>query len=145
MAEEVSRPEWPSDWERQAVVLEMLAPLEYGARWCFHIFKISALVRFIIEVGIAAALFAGVWGLFEEFEERKIDRGVRVATLFAQIAQTHALPDKKGLIALKPSVEALAREGVSMPRIVLSEASLQEADLSMADLSEANLDLVLRF
>ena len=70
---------------------------------------------------------------------RKADRAVRVATLFSQIANLHALPDGKGLKGIKPSVEALAGEGVSMSNINLSGADLRNAQLSGAKLDGADL------
>ena len=86
-----------------------------------------------------AAILFGLWGLYLEYEQRGVDRGVRIATLFAQIAQTHALPDRRGLSALKPSVQALANEGVSMRRIDLQGSDLSGLNLAGVDFEGANL------
>ena len=48
--------------------------------------------------------------------------------MFAQIAQTMALPKGKGWDAVKASVEVLARENVSMLDIYLNRANLSGAD-----------------
>jgi hypothetical protein len=93
-------------------------------------------MRIIEFIGVLVAI--GVV-LFDFLSVRPIDRAVRVATLFAQIAQVHALPGGAGLQALTPSVEALAKEKVSMAGINLSGANLVVADLSGAILSGAIL------
>lgn len=113
------------------------APLEWAvievSKW-----KPGEWLRMIEFVGVLAAIVV----VFVEFRiEKPIDRGVRIATLFAQIADVHALPDDKGLNALRPSVEALAREGVSMSGINLSNANLSNAKLPGANLSTANLEM----
>ena len=93
-------------------------------------------MRIIEFIGVLVAI--GVV-LFDFLSVRPIDRAVRVATLFAQIAQVHALPGGAGLQALTPSVEALAKEKVSMAGINLSGANLVVADLSGAILPGADL------
>ena len=102
-------------------------------------FNNSALFRILVESAAAGAILYGVYGLMQELEQRDVDRGVRIATLFAQIAQTHALPDGKGLKALTPSLEALACEGVPMRNINLRRANLVGANLSGVDLGGADL------
>ncbi len=98
-------------------------------------------MRIIEFVGVLVAI---VVVLVDFLIDRPTDRAVRVATLFAQIAQVHAMPDGAGLTALAPSVEALAQEEVSMTQINLSGAILRRLRLSgailiLADLSDANL------
>lgn len=114
------------------------APGEWVAEWVFFILKRSAQLRLFLEAVALVVFVSGAVGLYLEFEQRQIDRGVRVATLFAQIAQVHALADGGGLAALKPSVTALAREGVNMSGINLSGVDLSGANLRRAILSGAN-------
>ena len=120
-----TRPEIRKDWIQKSRVSRFLARCEYGAAHFFYWFNTVALFRLIIRAVTAGVLIVTLWGIYQEFQQRKIDRGVRVATLFAQIAQVHALPEGKGLGALKPSVEALAREGVPMWGIDLSRAFIK--------------------
>ena len=123
------RPAYRADWRQGNMILRFLALCEYLAEWFFFLFNTVAIFRFAIEGAAAIAIIYGVVGVIGEFQQRGVDRGVRVATLFAQIAQTHALPNGKGLRALKCSVEALAREGVLMHDINLSGAVLLQAQL----------------
>ena len=116
-----------------------LARCENLAAWFFFLFNNVALFRFSLEFLAATVIIYGALGVREEFEQRKADRGVRKATLLAQIAQTHALPDGKGLRAVKASVEILAREDVPMIGIDLSGAALSSVDLSGANLFGTNL------
>ena len=138
-----NRPEPPPAWDKVVgdlhPLIGLFAPVEYLGNWWVWLWRRSAGVRTLIEFVGAAVLVAGVYGLYYELEDRKVDRAVRVATLFAQIAQVHALPNGEGLTALKPSVEALAKEGVPISNIDLSEAQLFNLDLSGADLLDANL------
>ena len=139
-----TRPTFRRLWEGKNPILRLLAPFEYLAAWFFFLFHNMALFRFAIEGVAAGALVVTVIGVLGELQQRKIDRGVRVATLFAQIAQTHSLPEGQGLRAVKATVEALARENVRMEGIDLTGASLTNAvlvgaDLRNADLSESNL------
>ena len=134
-----TRPTFRRVWKGKSPVLRFFAPFEYWTAWFFFLFNNVALFRFGIEAVAAGALIVTVVGVYGEFQQRQTDRGVRVATLFAQIAQIHALPDGKGLRALKAGVEALAREDVPMTGINLSGAKLRGADLSGADLIWADL------
>ena len=138
MFPQMTKPVWPA-WKKNTI-LRLLAPLEYWSRWFFFLFGVSALVRLTIEILGAMVVLAAVVGLLWEFEQRKIDRGIRVATLFTQIAQTHALSNDRGLTALKASVEALGREGVSMQGINLAQVDLRQASLNGVDFRSANLN-----
>jgi len=131
------------------MALGLLWPINAPLEWSVgHMSKWSPgqWFKMIEIVGVLAAIVV----IFVEFRiEKPIDRAVRIATLFAQIAQVHALPNKEGLGSLKPSVEALANEKVPMDGINLSGADLNNAemsgarmynsDLSAADLQSANL------
>ena len=104
------------------------------------------IMRGIEFIGVLTAIFVFMW---EFAVERPIDRAVRRATLFAQMAQTHALKDGAGLKALRPTILALLDEGIPIEgqiliRVDLSGADLREAhlprsDLTRADLRDANL------
>ncbi len=135
--------EYPPTWNYVVGELHPLfglfALIEYPANWWVWLWRRNAGVRTLVEFAGATIIVAGVYGLYLEREDRKVDRGVRIATLFAQIAQVHALPNGGGLKALKPSVEALARERVSMSGLDLSDADLIIANLSGAKLYAANL------
>ena len=143
-----ARPAWPHDWRRgnalKSLACDLFAVFEYGTRWYYYLFGNVASFRFLVQLS-AVMLFAfGVYGVTMDIEKRQIDRGVREATLFAQIARIHALPDGRGSRALKSSVEALARDGVAMKELDLSGADLRGADLAganfrRADLRDANL------
>ncbi len=85
------------------------------------------------------AILIAIVAFWLELDQRRTDRAVRIATLYAQIAQLHALPDGQGLSSLKPSVEILADEDIPMVGINLSGAELVAADLASADLALANL------
>ena len=128
-----TRPEIRKDWIQKSRVSRFLARCEYGAAHFFYWFNTVALFRLLIRAVTVGVLFVTLWGIYQEFQQRKIDRGVRVATLFAQIAQVHALPEGKGLGALKPSVEALAREGVPMWDIDLSGAILTASETPLRE------------
>lgn len=114
-------------------------PGEWAAQLLFYYIRRSAFLRLFVELSAAIAVVFGVIGLYFEFEQRQVDRGVRIATLFAQIAQVHALPDGEGLSSLKPSVLALARENVDMSEINLSGVDLSRVNLSGVTLNGANL------
>ncbi|MCY4138257.1 MAG: pentapeptide repeat-containing protein [Rhodobacteraceae bacterium] len=133
------RPELRPDWMKKNLAWKILAGLEYLAAWPFYAFHTLALFRLTIELGAIAALIFTVFGVYGEFQEREKDRAVRIATMFVQIAQTMALPEGKGLKAVKPSVELLAGEAVPMLGINLKGADLFSADLRGADFRGANL------
>ena len=134
-----TRPEFKREWKEKHFLLWLLTPCEYFAAWFFYLFNSVAIFRFSIEAIAVIAIIYSVAGVIGEFEQRKIDRGIRVATLYAQIAQLHALPEGKGLWGIRASVAELAREGVPMRDIVLSGANLAATDLVGADLFRANL------
>ena len=121
------------------MIFRLFAPFEYLAAWFFFLFHNVALFRFAIEAAAAGVLIITVVGVYEELQQRKADRGVRVATLFAQIAQIQNLPSGKSSWAIKAAVEALARENVPMLRLDLSGANLHGANLNGAYLRSANL------
>ena len=139
-----TRPTFLRIRKRADIALRFLAPFEYLAEWFFFLFHSMAIFRLVCEGVVLGAVIVTVVGVFEEFSQRNIDRGVRFATLFTQIAQTRALPHGEGLKAVKASAEALSREGVSMLGIDLSNAvlrvaTLRNAVLGNADLSNADL------
>ena len=138
------RPEWLDDWHKGGIfrrsVLWLCSALEFLTGWYYYLFGHVASFRFLLQLS-AVLLFAfGVYGVTMDIEKRQIDRGVREATLFAMIARTHALPDGMGSRALKPSVEALARDGVAMQEINLSGADLRDAALAGANFRRADLE-----
>ena len=119
-----TRPELREDWRAKHWFWRRLAECEWLASWFFHLFNTVALFRLAIESAAAVALIITVMGVLGEFEQRETDRSVRVATLFTQIAQTLALPDERGLTAVKVSVEMLVQERASMKGINLRKADL---------------------
>ena len=138
-----ARPDWPRVWRKgnifKTLVLGLFASTQYVTEWFYYLFGTVATFRFMFQFSAALFLAMGIYGVTIDIEKRQIDRGVREATLFATIARIHALPDGKGSRALKPSVEALARDGVTMKEINLSGADLRGANLSGADLRRADL------
>lgn len=130
---------WAGVRARMPRTLRIFTLFEFIAQWIFFILKSSAALRLSLEIVAVGAILAGVWGLLADLEQRKIDRGVRIASLFAQIAEVRALPDGVGLNALRPSVEALVRDGVPINRLDLRCVDLSGADLRGAYLSGANL------
>ena len=86
------------------------------------------------------AVFIALSVFYIEFQiDRPKDRAVRIATLIAQMAQTHALPNKEGLQALRPTILALVGEGISIEEQNLTDVDLNGADLSNAKLRYSNL------
>lgn len=139
-----ARPIWTHNWQKGSIIKTSVSAVfyvfEYSTGWYYYLYGTFASFRFLLQLS-AVMLFAfGVYGVTIDIEKRQIDRGVREATLFAMIARTHALPDGKGARALKPSVEALARDGVAMEEINLSGADLRGAKLAGANLRRANLE-----
>ncbi len=112
---------------------------DWLASWFYFGFNNVASVRIAVEGVAVFALVITIIGIFGEIEQRKVDRGVRVATLYAQIAQLRAIPDGKRSKALAASVETLARDGVPMSNLVLSEAEIRVANLRNAYLISADL------
>lgn len=140
----IARPTFRRIWKKMHAGLRFLAPLEYLAAWFFFLFNNVALLRFTIQAGAAALIIYGGLGVAEEFKQRKADRSIRVATLFAQIADIQSLSGETGLWAIRSSVEALAREHVSMEGIdlrgtVLRGVTFQDAILVNGVLSGTNL------
>lgn len=140
-----SRPTLPKGHKDKDLASRFVARCYWLAEWFYFGLNNIALLKFFIEAGAAAAIVATVIGVLGEIQQRETDRGVRVATLFAQIAQVHALPEEKGLPALRASVEALAREGVPMININLSKANLGLMNLRGAKFIEANLSGTILF
>ena len=138
-----TRPVWHRSWRKDRVVQSSLAfffhAIEYATCWFYYLFGSVASFRFILQFSAVMLFAMGVYGVTIDMEKRQIDRGVREATLLAMIARTHALPDQMGAKALKPSVEALARDGVAMEEIDLSGADLSGANLAGANFRRANL------
>ena len=137
------RPCWPRDWHKgnlfKSLAYDIFAIFEYATGWFYYLFGTMASFRFLLQFSAVLLFAMGVYGVTIDIEKRQIDRGVREATLFAMIARTHALPEGKGSRALKPSVEALARDGVAMKEIDLSGADLRGANLAGANLRRADL------
>ena len=117
----------------------VFARADWLASWFYFGFSNVASVRFAVEGLAVIALVFTVIGVYGEIAQRKVDRGVRVATLFAQIAQTRAIPDGKSSMAVAAIVEALAREGVPMSNLPLSGAEIRVANLEDAYLPGADL------
>ena len=138
-----TRPALRQEWESRNKYWKALAYIERAAAWIFFLFHSVAIFRFVVELAAMALLIWGAVGVYKEFQQREIDRRVRIATLFAQIAETHALPQGKGLRALKPGVEALAREDVPMRDFDLTGAYLENADLQEADFTATLLKAAL--
>ena len=138
-----AKPRWPREWHKgtflETIFVDLFAVFEYATRWFYYLFGYVASFRFLLQFSAVTLFGLGLYGVTLDIEKRQIDRGVREATLFALIARTHALPDGKGAKALKPSVEALARDGVAMKEIDLSGADLRGADLAGANLKRADL------
>ena len=138
-----ARPIWPRNWRKRSrfetFVSVAFHGLEYATGWYYYLFGNVASFRFVLQLSAVMLFAMGVYGVTIDIEKRQIDRGVREATLFAMIARTHALPNGTGGKALKPSVEALARDGVAMEEIDLSRADLSGANLAGANFRRANL------
>ena len=127
-----TRPVLREDWIAKNLSWRILAYCERFASWFFFLFNTVALFRLVIEAAAVAVLIATLMSVFWDIQQRQIDRSVRVATMYAQIAQTLALPEGRGLSAVRTSVEILAQEGASMNGIDLSGASLSGARLRNA-------------
>ena len=138
-----TRPSWPRNWCKGSTLRRFVAApfygLEYATGWFYYLFVNVSSFRFFLQLSAVMLFAMGVYGVTIDIEKRQIDRGVREATLFAMIARTHALPDGMGEKALKPSVEALAHDGVAMEEIDLSGADLSGANLAGANFRRANL------
>ena len=133
------KPTLPNDLMQRRCIHRILIRCNWVTSWFYFAFNTFALFRFTIQLFAAFALVYTVVQVYNDLQQRKVDRAVRVAMLFSQIAHLHALPDGKGLKGLKPSVEALAGEGVSMSNINLSGADLRKAQLRGAKLDGADL------
>ena len=133
------RPELRQDWRSRSWGWRRLAECEWLASWFFFLFNSLAILRLALKSVVAVGLIVTVWGVYGEFQQREVDRTVRIATLFAQIAQVYALPDGKGLASVKASVEMLVRERVPVRGIVLDKVDLIESDLSGGDFSFSKL------
>ena len=138
-----AKPIWPRDPQEEKNVrsfaIGIYYSFEYILCWFYYLVSHVASFRFLLQFSAVMLFAMGVYGVTIDIEKRQIDRGVREATLFAMIARTHALPDGKGARALKPSVEALARDGVAMEEINLSGADLRGAMLAGANFRRADL------
>ena len=137
------RPSWPHEWRNgtvlKSIFSDFFAIAEYLTGWYYYMFGNFSSFRFLLQFSAVMLFGLGIYGVTIDIEKRQIDRGVREATLFALIARTHALPDGQGARALKPSVEALARDGVAMKEINLSGADLRGANLAGANFKRADL------
>ena len=138
-----AKPIWPLHRRKgnsvRSLAISIFYGFEYVLCWFYYLVSHVASFRFFLQFSAVMLFAMGIYGVTIDMEKRQIDRGVREATLFAMIARTHALPDGKGAGALKPSVEALARDGVAMEEINLSGADLSGAKLAGADFSRADL------
>lgn len=91
------------------------------------------LLRVLEAVAVMAALIAFVL----ELENRSRDRVIRIATLYAQIAQTIETPG--GAAAVRASVFALAEERVPLSRLHLPGVDLMGIDLRRVPMEYVNL------
>ena len=136
-----AKPIWPRDRQKgnsvRSFAIIVFDSLEYILCWFYYLVGHVASFRFLLQFSAVMLFAMGVYGVTIDMEKRQIDRGVREATLFAR---THALPDGKGAKALKPSVEALARDGVAMEEINLSGADLSHANFRDTELQGALFD-----
>ena len=133
------KPTLPKDLNEKSQFHRIFIKCDWAAAWFYFGFNNFPLIRFSLQAVAVVVLVLTVLEVYFDFQQRKADRAVRVATLFSQIAHLHALPDGKGLKGLKPSVEALSSEGVPMSNINLSGADLKDAQLSGAKLDGADL------
>lgn len=134
-----AKPILPKDLKERSGLRRTIIVCNWVASWFYFYFHNLALFRFSFQFAAATVLVLTVLQVYIDFQQREADRAVRVATLFSQIAHLHALPNGKGLKGLKPSVEALAAEGVPMSNINLSGADLRDALLRGAKLDGADL------
>ena len=130
-------------WMQRNLAWNILAYLELLATWPFYLFHTLAIFRLAFQAAAIALLILGALGVREEFRQRDIDRGVRIATLSAQLAQMRGLRDEHRLGAMKPIVEGLVRDRVPMNSFDLTGAILNDADLHNADFSATMLKKAL--
>ncbi len=143
-------PEWTLGPFRDAksilkeMLLGFLWPINAPLEWAVSHISDWRAKEWIKAVEVSAVVVA-VAVLVVHFQiDRQKDRAIRVATLYAQMAQIHALANEEGLRALRPTVLALVGEGISVSNQDLTSVDLSRADLRMAvlrqtDLSNANL------
>lgn len=93
-------------------------------------------IEIIGVIGVFAAL--AVYG-YEFLVEKPRDRAVAIASLYSQIAQTHALPNGEGYPAISRSVETLVHENVPLTNMDLSGVYFENVNLDGADFTNANL------
>jgi hypothetical protein len=93
------------------------------------------IMRVIEFIGMATAIIVVLWDFTVD---RPIDRAVRKATLFAQLAQTHEL-GPTGLRALRPTILALLEEGIPIHNQILSGVDLSGAEMEYANFSRSDL------
>ena len=141
-------PDWLETCERTPMLLQAFVPFEYLTGWFFYLFNTSTLVRFSVEAAAAGAILLGVWGLFEEFKARDIERENQKEERLVRMWNLATDP-RQGNSGKIPALEYLNKLkkpliGISIPKaylvgIDLSGANIDRADLSGAELSEANL------
>jgi len=111
-----------------------------GGVW-FYLWRRAPGVRFLVEVGGAAIIVAGAYGLYAELQQRDIDRVTRHATLMTQMAE---LATNQGRDAVDPAIrrilETLVDEKASLDGFALPGVNIAGADLVGASLRGANLN-----
>lgn len=127
--------------DAKAVLAEMITgllwPINAPLEWCVEHWKVTDWIKALEVIGVFTAIVVVIW----EFRvEKPVDRAVRISTMFAQIAQVHALPNGSGSAALKPTLQILANENVSMIDIDLSAANLTKVNLTGALMNGAKLN-----
>lgn len=135
----LEKPTLATGHKQKPFLLRSIARCNWAASWFYFGFNNVALIRFAVHIVSASVLLFTIVQIISEFQQREMDRAVRVATLFSQIAHLHSLPNKKGLKSLKSSVEALASHNVPMSNINLSGADLSETNLVGVRVGGANL------
>lgn len=114
-----TRPVLRQHWMQRNKAWQILAYIERLAAWPFYLFHTFAIFRLAVQTATIALLILGALGVREEFRQLDIDRGVRIATLSAQLAQIRGLQDGQGLGAMKPIIEGLVRDRIPMNSIDL--------------------------
>jgi hypothetical protein len=120
-------------------------PAGIGARvWGFFKKRYSSPINVLTLIIEIPAIIFGIFSMIfvinsPDNSDQPVGRTPFVAELFAKIAEIHSRPYGDGLGALKPSVQALANEQVSMAEINLSLADLRDLNFRRANLRKANL------
>ncbi|NMM43610.1 pentapeptide repeat-containing protein [Rhodospirillaceae bacterium KN72] len=134
------KPKWQEVRSRFHPTMMAFAPVELFAEWWFWAWGKYSSLRVFVEFVGAAAILLGVVSLWNDYEQRKIDRVVLNAQLKAQIASLTAVNEpgtaRRGTL---PILEFLVRENVSLNGMSLAGVDLTGANLSGGDLRNADL------